>query len=329
MADGNAVKIKGFGGTEVLAIAPYVVGAPVGAQVKVRVHAAGLNRADVLQRKGFYPAPQGVVQDVPGLEYAGEIIATGPGVVRTKVGDRAMGIVAGGAMATEVLVDEAHVLPVPKGFDWVQAAAVPEAYMTAMDALINRGRLSAGERVLVHAAGSGVGIAVWQLAQVWGFEVWGSTRTRSKVEQLGAAGLAHVLCVENKVFKEQLLTTLKGAAVDVIIDLVGAAYLEDNLKVLADSGRVVHVGLLGGTKATLDLGRLLEKRITLVGTVLRTRTSEEKAVLARQFIELVFPLFEQGRMIPIIDSVMPMAQIKEAHEKLERNDTLGKIVLTW
>ncbi|MEP7249278.1 MAG: NAD(P)H-quinone oxidoreductase [Spartobacteria bacterium] len=305
--------------------------APIADRVRIRVHAAGLNRADLLQREGKYPAPPGYPENVPGLEFAGEVEAIGEAVRAWKVGDRVFGITAGGAQAELVVAAESHLARIPNELDWTQAAAMPEAFITAHDALFTRAELQMGERVLIHAAASGVGTAAVQLARAASATVYGTSRTAAKLEQVRPLGLAEAIVVSDSpqsfVVRVQELTG--GAGVDVILDLVGGAYFAANLEALAPLGRLICVGLTAGRKSEIDLGLVLRKRATIIGTVLRARSTEEKAAATRFFAAHVLPLVVQGALRPIIDRVYPAAEVQAAHRHLESNRTCGKIILDF
>lgn len=329
MSAARAVQIRGKGGVEVLEIGPFEPREPGPGELLVEVAAAALNRADILQRKGFYPAPPGAPATIPGLEYAGTVVAVGEGVRTFARGDRVMGIVGGGAMATHVVVHEREAIPVPDGMPLHDAAAVPEVFLTAYDALFVQGGLRVGERVLLHAVGSGVGTAALQLALAAGARPIGTSRTVEKLDRCRPLGLSDGVVAEGGRFADRVKAVTGGAGVDVILDTVGAAYLAENVAALAPRGRVVVVGLLGGAKAELPLGALLEKRGAVIGTVLRSRPLEEKAALARDFAAHALPLFAAGRLRPVVDAVLPMEEVREAHGRMERNETFGKVVLVW
>jgi len=303
-------------------------------EVLVRVHAAGLNRADILQRKGHYPAPPGVPADIPGLEYAGEVAALGaptspPGARRWSVGDRVMGLVAGGACAESVVTHGDTAIAVPEGWSFVEAAAVPEVFLTAYDALIRQMRLTAGESVLIHAVSSGVGTAAVQLARAWGARTLGTSRSAEKLGRAAPLGLDVAIDTSREDFADAVQRGTGGRGVDVVLDLVGGPALEGNLKALTVRGRMIVVGLTAGRSAPLDLGLVLSKRLTIVGTALRSRTLEEKAALTRDFEREVMPLLAAGRVAPVLDRVFPMAEVAEAHRVMEANAHFGKIVLAW
>ncbi|HLV60173.1 MAG TPA: NAD(P)H-quinone oxidoreductase [Fredinandcohnia sp.] len=327
MRKGRAVRIREFGGPEVLEFVDVEPRPPGHGEILVRVEAAGLNRADLLQRRGLYPAPPDAPADVPGLEYAGVVEAAGPGA-GWEAGDRVMGIVGGGAMATHVTVSGREAMPIPEGMPAADAAAIPEVFLTAYDALFVQGELRLGETVLVHAVGSGVGTAALQLVRAAGATCIGTSRTEQKLERCRALGLDVGLRTDGR-FADEVKRHTGGRGVDLVLDLVGASYLEENLAAVATRGRLVCVGLLGGAKASLPLGTLLQKRVRLVGTVLRSRPPEEKASLTQRFAREVLPLFVQGRLRPVVDTVLPFERVTEAHRLLESNRTFGKIVLTW
>ena len=320
--------LRGAGDVDVLHIEDVPRPVAGTGEVLVEVAAAGLNRADCLQRRGFYPAPPGAPRDVPGLELAGVVVEVGAGVLDLAVGDRVMGITAGGAMATHVALHERTLVRVPPSLDLERAAAVPEVFMTAFDALA-QADLAMGEVVLVHAAGSGVGTAAVQLCARAGARAIGTSRTADKLERAAELGMADGVLVEEKSFAARVRELTGGRGADVILDCVGAAYLEENVRALAPRGRLVLVGLLGGASGTLLMGALLAARATVHGTVLRSRPLEEKAALAQAFAAQVVPLLADGRLVPVVDAVLPMEQVREAHRRMERNDTFGKIVLTW
>lgn len=316
------------GGPEVLTIGSLPVRDPGPHELLVEVAAAGVNRADLLQRRGLYPAPPGYPEHVLGLEYAGTVVAIGAGVRLFAVGDTVMSITGGGAMATHLVVHEREVLRTPRGMDLAKAAAIPEVFLTAYDALFLQGGLRAGERVLVHAIGSGVGTAALQLARAVQAPLVGTSRSAEKLKRCRALGLEHGVLTESGSFAAEVKAIFPRGA-DLVLDTIGAAYLEENLRALAPKGRIIVVGLLGGARGTLPLGELLTKRVTLRGTVLRSRPLEEKITLVQAFAETLLPLFDDGRLVPVIDSVLPMTDAAEAHRRLESNLNLGKVVLAW
>lgn len=325
----RAVVITQYGGPEVLAIREVPdPPSPSANQVTVRVRAAALNRADLLQRLGRYPAPAGFPPDIPGLEFAGEILETGPEVQRWKSGQRVFGITGGGAQAELVITPEDQLAEVPSNLNWIQAAAVPEVFITAHDALFATASLQAGESVLIHAAGSGVGTAAIQLARAAGAKVFGTARTAAKLEQAAHLGLSASIAVgDPSSIVEAVRDWTKGEGVDVVLDLVGAAYLDANLRSLAKRGRMVLVGTTAGAKGTLEFGLVMSKRLKIIGTVLRSRSAEEKASVTQQFQREVVPLLAAGSVRPIVDSTFRLDEVAAAHQRLESNATFGKVVL--
>jgi NADPH:quinone reductase len=324
----KAITITGAGGPEVLEVRDVPDPQPQGDQIRVRVRACGLNRADLLQTRGLYPAPAGAPADIPGLEYAGEVDALGPGVTGPiKVGDRVFGILGGGGQAEYVVTHERMALPIPANLDFVQAAAVPEVFLTAHDALITQGRLGPGERVLIQAVGSGVGTAAAQIAHAMGCTVFGTSRTAAKLEQARPLGLDVGIETAKGDFAEVVNRQTAGAGVQVVLDLVGSGVLAGNLKALAVRGRLVLVGLLGGHQAPLDLGLMLRKRLTVVGTSLRARPLEEKIAATRLFASQVLPWLERGMVRPVVDSVFAFEQVGDAQARLESNRAFGKVIL--
>jgi len=323
----NAVRIEGAGGPEVLSIVE--VAEPVAGpnDVIIDVAAAGLNRADCLQRRGFYPAPKGVVADIPGLEFSGTVRDVASTASRWSVGDRVMGICAGGAMSTRIAIHEDTLLPVPAGMSLNDAAAIPEVFMTAFDALA-QGGLEAGQQVLIHAAGSGVGTAAIQLVKREGATAVGTSRSEEKLVNAARLGLSESLLVTEKLFAKELKSR-QGRGADIILDFIGAAYLAENIKALAGQGTLVVIGLLGGVSAELPLGLLLAKRARVIGTVLRSRSLAEKISLTQEFEQAVLPGFASGELVPVIDRVLPMADIASAHSYLESNASFGKVVMSW
>jgi putative PIG3 family NAD(P)H quinone oxidoreductase len=321
----RAIIISEPGGPEVLRISERPTPDPGPGQILVRVSAAGLNRADLLQRMGLYPAPPGTPHDIPGLEYAGEVSAVGRGVSTWGVGDRVMGIVPGAAMAEYVTVHAREALPVPRGMSLADAAAIPEAFLTAYDAAHLQCGLQMGDRLLVHAVGSGVGTALVQLAKATGAVVTGTSRTAAKLERAVALGLDNAVLAKNARFQ------VPSDSMDIVVDFVGRGYLEANLRALRVGGQLILVGLLGGLEDQINLGTLLQKRLRLCGTVLRARPLEEKIHLAQEFARRVLPGFEGATpcFVPIVDRIFPMADIGTAHACLAANDTFGKIVLEW
>ncbi len=327
----KAVLFTGKGGPEIIQYAEARDPAPSRGEVLVRVRAASLNRADVLQRLGLYPPPQGTRADIPGLELAGEVVRQGEGVTAWKPGDRVMAIASGEAQAELAVVNERMLLPVPELLSLEEAGAVPEAGITSHDALFTLGGLRPGWPVLVHAVGSGVATMAVQIAKAAGALVIGTSRTAEKLERARALGLDHGILVgpEDPRFADEVRALTGGRGVPLVIDFIGAPYAAENLAALAPQGRVVVVGTMGGPKATLDLSRLMRTRASFVGTVLRPRPLEEKIAATQAFARDVLPLLARGLVKPVVDAVVPAAQVREAHERMERNESLGKLVLAF
>lgn len=326
----KAVKIVSFGGVEGLEVREVADAQPANLdRVRVRVRATGLNRADILQRLGRYPAPPGYPQDIPGIEFAGEVSEVGDEVRRWKAGDRVFGIIGGGSQAQYVTVHESALAPIPPNLDWAEAAAVPEVFMTAHDALFTQCGLQMGERVLIHAAGSGVGTAAIQLVRAAGAFAYGTSRTADKLEKAKEFGLTEsvVASSDPMEFVAAVKRWTKDAGVDVVLDLVGAAYLKANLAALATKGRLIFVGTTSGSKAEIDFSVTMSKRLRIMGTALRTRSLEEKATATRLFAEQVVPLMASGAVRPVIDKVFQMEEVRAAHQRIESNESFGKVVL--
>ena len=323
----KAIVITGAGGPEVLALRDVPAPQPAAGEILVQVRAAGVNRADLLQRIGHYPAPPGAPADIPGIEYAGEVAALGAGAQAWKVGERVMGLVAGGGYAERVTVNESLALRMPAGWSFAEAAAVPEAFITAADALFRQMRLRAGERVLIHAVASGVGTAALQLAKACGARVLGTSRTAAKLERARALGLEVAIDSSREDFADAVRRHTGGAGVDVVLDLVGGPVLAGNIQALARGGRMIVVGLTGGRSAPLDLGAVLGKRLTIVGTVLRARSLEEKIAVTAYFAAEVLPLLEGGIVRPVVERRYALADAAAAHRRLESNEVFGKLVL--
>ncbi len=328
MLKAKAIRIREPGGPEVLEVGEIELSAPGPSQVLIEVAAAGLNRADCLQRRGFYPAPPGVPADVPGLEFAGLVESVGDEVRDWKPGDRVMGIVGGGSMATRLVTEGAELMTVPAQLSLEEAAAVPEVFLTAYDAVVLQGGLRAAQTVLLHAVASGVGTAGIQIATAIGASSIGTSRSAHKLPRCTELGLTHAVLVEDGQFADKVLAAVPTGA-NVILDTVGAAYLSQNIKVIAKQGRLIVIGLMGGVKAELSLGALLAKRASVHGSVLRSRSSKEKAELTTSFTNEMLGKFESGTLKPIVDEVMEMADVQSAHERMDSNETFGKLVLRW
>ncbi len=297
-------------------------------QVVVRVHSAGINRADLLQRAGRYPPPPGAPADIPGLEFAGVVEATGPAVFGLQPGDAVMGIVAGGAHAEYLVTPESHCARVPDSLDLVTAGGIPEAFITAHDAMC-QADLHPGARVLVHAVASGVGTAALQLACAMGATVVGTSRTKDKLERATELGLHQAVAVERDFDPSDLARRIVdgGGPADVVIDLVGGPYLAVDVAAAAPKGRIVIVGIIAGARAELDMATLMGKRLTVRGTVLRSRPAHEKAAATHAFAGQVIPLLAACTVAPVVEEVVPLAEAERAYDLLAADTTFGKVIL--
>ncbi|RYZ03695.1 MAG: NAD(P)H-quinone oxidoreductase [Myxococcales bacterium] len=321
----KAVVFEQSGGPEVLRLAEVPAPTPGEHELLIDVHATALNRADLLQRRGLYPPPPGA-SALLGLECSGVVVQVGPGVTRAAVGDRVMALLAGGGYAERVVVHEGIALPVPERLSLEDAAAVPEAFLTASEALLVEAELRAGQSVLVTAAGSGVGSAAIQIAKLRGAFVIGSA-SAPKLSAVRALGADLALDREREDFVEALRAATSGRGVDAIVDFVGGSALPRHQSCLAERGRLVAIGLLGGATGALDLGRLLMKRQQVRGLVMRTRSTLEKLELVERFRRELLPAVADGRLAPRLDQIFPLSAVVAAHERMEQNQSLGKIVL--
>ncbi len=292
-------------------------------EVRIAVRATAVNRADLLQARGQYPAPSDAPADIPGLEYAGVIDALGDGVTSFATGDRVFGLAGGGTYAEFVVVHAHTVTRMPARLSFNDAAALPEAFITAYDAMVTQAALAAGETVLVHAVGSGVGTAAVQIARAIGARCIGAARTVEKLKRIDCP------CVVSAggQFSEQVMKLTFDRGVDVVLDLVGGHYVAEDLKALAPRGRLVLVGLLAGAKAEIDLGLVLRKRLHIMGTVLRSRPLDEKIAAAVTFERHVVPLIDSGILTPVVDRVVPFENARSAHAYVATNESFGKVVL--
>jgi len=336
----KAIRIREPGGPEVLEIGDAPTPRPGADDVLVRVRVAGINRADVLQRMGRYPAPPGSPPDIPGLEFAGEVVEVGENVSVWKTSDRVMGILGGGGYAEYTAVPAAQLLRAPKEMSWLEAGAIPEVFLTAADALFERGRLLAGETVVVHTAGGGVGTAALQLAREAGAGTVIGTASAPKLDRIRQAGLpldfgfdrAQIGAeYEPRLLAQAVRQASNGGGADVILDTVGAPYWGANIASLATLGRLVVVGVLGGSVVHADLRALMAKRATVVGTVLRARSIAEKAAVTAEFRRRFLPAFSRAKaempLVPVIDRGYPLAEAAEAHRYVESNRSFGKVLL--
>jgi putative PIG3 family NAD(P)H quinone oxidoreductase len=322
----KAIVVETPGDPEVMHLAEVPDPTPGPGEVLVRARATAVNRADTLQRRGFYPPPPGV-SEIIGMEVAGEVAALGEGVERWRPGDRVMALLAGGGYAELVAVPATQLMPIPADLSWTEAAAIPEVFLTAHDNLFTRGRLVAGESVLIHGGAGGVGTAAIQLAQRAGARVLvtaGSAHKLERCRELGAdAGINH----REEDFPARVRELTGGRGADLILDVMGASYLARNLDALAPGGRLVVSGLQGGATAEIDLNQMLRRRLSVIATTLRGRPLEQKAEIVRRFVEEALPGFDDGALRPVVDRVLPLAEAAAAHRAMEAGENVGKIVL--
>ncbi len=320
----RAIAISKPGGPDVLTLVERPAPQPSRGEVRVRVRATAINRADLLQRMGAYPAPSDVSPDIPGLEFAGEVEALGADVERLAVGDRVFGLVGGGAYAEQLVTHERAVARIPEGLSFEDAAAIPEAFITAHDAIVGQAGLRGGETLLVHAVGSGVGTAAVQLARALGVFAIGTARTADKLERAKALGMNAGVVAEQGKFADAVR---KHGEPHVVLELIGGAYVDEDIRTVGVLGRIVLVGLLAGPRTEIDLGGILRKRLRVFGTVLRARPLEEKLAVMRTFEAQIVPLLRRGLIAPVIDTVMDLDAAGEAHTRMASNAGFGKIIL--
>lgn len=314
------------GAPDCLRLAERDMAAPSGRQVLIEVAYAGVNRPDVLQRSGSYPPPPGASPYL-GLEVAGTVTAVGPDVTQWRVGDPVCALTPGGGYAQYCLADERHCLPVPRGLDLLSAAAIPENYFTVWTNVFERARLAAGEKFLVHGGSSGIGLTAIQLARAFGAEVWTTVGNREKAEACLKAGAHHALIYRDTDFETEIRQATGGQGVDVILDMVGGAYINKNIRLLAVNGRLVQIAFLEGSKAEIDALPIMTKRLSFTGSTLRPRSDEDKGAIARALADKVLPLMEQGSCRPLIHAVFPLEQAAQAHALMESSKHIGKIML--
>ncbi len=323
----TAIEISTPGGPDVLRAVQRPVPIPGPGDVLVRVEAAGVNRPDVMQRLGKYAPPPGA-SDIPGLEIAGTIVATGLAETRWHVGDLICALVSGGGYAEYCVAPSVQCLPLPDGTDIVSASAIPETFFTVWTNLFQRGGLRPRERTLIHGGTSGIGTTAIQLAHALDATVFATAGSDAKCEACRRLGASVAINYRDADFVEVVRRETSGAGVDVILDIIGGDYLGRNLECLALNGRLVQIGLLGGSRAEVDLTRLLHRRLTLTGSTLRARTVEEKGALAREVEGNVWPLLSAGTVAPVIDRTFPLTEAAAAHRRMESSAHIGKIVLT-
>jgi putative PIG3 family NAD(P)H quinone oxidoreductase len=322
----TAIAIAGKGGPEVLQPETVDVPRPGPGQLLIKVAAAGVNRPDVMQRLGLYPAPKGH-SEIPGLEISGTVAAAGEGAERFKAGDAVMALVNGGGYAEFCLADESSCLPVPQGLGMVEAAAVPEGFFTVWHNVFERGGLKSGDWFLMHGGTSGIGVAAIQLAHAFGAKVITTVGSEAKCQVCRELGAACAIDYTREDFADVVKAETGKRGVDVILDIVGGDYVERNIRSLAEDGRLVNIAFQQGSKVTIDLMRVMLKRLTLTGSTLRIRSDEVKAGIARAVEENVLPLLAEGKVRVVMDSTFPLAEAAKAHARMDESH-IGKIVLT-
>jgi NADPH2:quinone reductase len=323
----TVIAIRAPGGADVLVPEHRPLPRLATGEVLVKVAAAGVNRPDVMQRRGLYPPPPGAT-DIPGLEIAGEVVALGNGVARWKVGDRVMALVVGGGYAQFCAAHESHALPVPPAVTLIEAAAIPETFFTVWHNVFERGRLTAGETLLVHGGSSGIGTTAIQLAKAFGARVIVTAGSKEKCEACRRLGADAAINYKSEDFVTATKAATGGKGADVILDMVGGEYIERNYEAAAVEGRVVQIAFQASPKATVDFRRITLKRLTHTGSTLRARAVGDKAAIARAVEKHVLPLVAEGKVRPVIDSTFPLAQAGAAHQRMETSAHIGKIVLT-
>jgi putative PIG3 family NAD(P)H quinone oxidoreductase len=324
----RAITLNTFGGPEVLTqtVMPQPIPGPN--QLLVQVKACGLNRADLLQRRGKYPPPPGE-SDILGLEMAGNITAMGKDAEGFGIGERVFGLVGSGAYAEYCLIDQGSAMPIPQHFSYIDAAAIPEAFLTAQEAVFTLGQLLPYESILIHAGGSGVGSAAIQLARQVNATIYTTTGSLGKMAKIKSFGADHIFNYKEQDFMAEIFQATQNRGVNVIIDFIGAEYLAQHLQLLQTDGRMSLVGLMRGRTAEVDLGLIHTKRLQLKGLTMRSRSLEEKERITRHFQQKWLPLFVSGQLKPVVDSIFPIHRVQGAHEYMESNLNIGKIILSF
>jgi NADPH:quinone reductase len=323
----TVIEIAAPGGPEQLKTARRPIPKPGDNEVLVRVEAAGVNRPDVMQRQGRYPPPPGA-SDLPGMEIAGEVVALGAGVSGVSLGDKVTSLLPGGGYAGYAIAAAPLLMPIPKGLSMVEAAAIPETFLTVWTNLFERGRCKAGDIVLIHGGTSGIGTTAIQLAKAWGARVFATAGSEAKARACEALGAVRGIDYKTEDFVEVIRAQTKGYGVDITLDMVAGSYVQRNLEIAAVEGRVVTISLLGGSRAEINVGMILTKRLTLTGSTLRSRTVAQKAAVADGVRQNVWPLIESGKVKPVIFKTFPLAEAAAAHRLMESSNHIGKIVLT-
>lgn len=322
----KAINIEKPGGPEVLRLVERETPKPTAGEVLIEVHVAGVNRPDCAQRAGSYPPPPGA-PDILGLEVAGRVVSCGEGVKNLKVGDEVCALLAGGGYAEYAIAPEGQCLPLPKGFDFLHAAALPETFFTVWTNLFEDGRLQKNESALIHGGAGGIGTAAIQMAHAMGAKVFTTVGKQESVAICKELGADRVILYKEEDFVQAVKEGTQDRGVDVILDMVGGDYFKRNLKALAYLGRIVQIATLQGPVVELDLRQIMAKRATLTGSMLRPRTVAEKSRIAQALLKNIWPLLDQGQMKPVIYKVLPLAEAAEAHAMMEASQHTGKIML--
>jgi NADPH2:quinone reductase len=322
----TVIAISKPGGPEVLLPETRSVPAPGPDEILIKVAAAGVNRPDVAQRSGSYPPPPGA-SDLPGLEVAGEVVAVGSQAKRHKIGDKVMSLVAGGGYAQYCLAQDAQAIAVPANLSMKEAGATPETLMTVWHNVFERGGLKAGETLLIHGGSSGIGTMAIQLAKAFGAKVIVTVGAQDKAEACKKLGADHAINYKTQDFVAEVKTLTGGKGCEVILDMVGGDYVERNYDAAAVDGRIVQIALLGGAKATINVGKIMVKRLVHTGSTLRPRSNADKAAMVAAIEAKVMPLLREGRVKPLMDSSFPLEKAADAHRRMETSEHIGKIVL--
>ncbi|HEX4849832.1 MAG TPA: NAD(P)H-quinone oxidoreductase [Puia sp.] len=319
----KSIIITKFGGPEVLKLQERPMPVPADDEVLIKIHAAGINRPDIIQRKGDYPPPPGAPQDIPGLEVAGTIAEVGIKVTRWKIHDKVCALIAGGGYAEYATAPEGQCLPIPHGLNFAEAASLPETVFTVWHNVFQRGALKANENFLVHGGSGGIGITAIQLAKAIGAKVFATAGSDEKCEACKKLGAYS--CINYK--KEDFFHSWKDEGMDCILDIIGGNYFDSNIRLLRPEGRLVYINAIKGSKVALDIRMVMQKRLTITGSTLRTRSIEFKSALAKDIEKYVWPMIENGQFKPVIYQVLPLEQASQAHAIMESSEHIGKIIL--
>lgn len=323
----RAVIITKPGGPDVLQIEERPIPKPGVGEVLLRVHAAGINRPDIAQRKGHYPAPPGVAADIPGLEVSGAVERVGEGVTSLRVGDQVCALVAGGGYAEYCTAPEGQCLPIPGKLSFIEAASLPEAYFTVWSNIFERGQLKKGESLLVQGGTSGIGVTAIQLAKAFGSTVYATAGTDEKCAYCKKLGASEAINYKTESFKDVIMSATNGRGVDVILDMIGGEYTQKHLDILATEGRLVLINFMKGNDVSIKLSSIMTKRLSITGSTLRSREVSFKSAIAAQLLKYVWPLVDEGKIKPVVHSKFSFEQASVAHSLMESSAHIGKIIL--